>query len=226
LSPLRSQRKVAPVLPPKGRVEVNNQVKQKEKKEMDNDELKAIADIKNEVAFQLGQNYELLDEDVKAKIDRSYDSVLIKALTIYNWGFATKHTKLLKYNSLESDKYSYYFEMPHDFLKMHGIYIDKGEALPIFDYELISKVLWTNNSDVYLKYTKTIKSKDLPQSFVDYFVYEICSKISYNFTGDEGNLLNIIEIKKAQSFQTARDIDGRQKKGYTFVMNPFVDCRD
>ena len=180
-------------------------------------------DIKIKSMFILGNDYSLLDDTTKDKIDILYESSVIKALTKYRWGFCRETTELIG-QELNNNKYKYSFTLPEDFLTLINVYDDLKETSINNDYELTT-ILRANREKIYLKYIKRVDTSLFPSTFIEYLIYELACELCFNLTGDY-NLLQLLETKKQEKYEIACNIDARQRKPYNFLHNPFNDVRN
>lgn len=126
-------------------------------------------------------------------------------------------------------KYAAKYDCPKDFLRLLAIYRDPKENSIIDDYFLKGNVIYSgscgDNRAIYLKYIKRLNSADLPSQFKEYFEYELAITLSFNFTGNSGDLQELLNYNRMERYRIAIELDTVQKKNFRFRQNPYWDCR-
>jgi hypothetical protein len=193
------------------------------------EEEEAREDILKQSLFTYGVKPTEIEEELRDYLLNSIlDISLKRCLSIYNWGFNTYTEKLemlIEYNN-NNNKYKYCYKTPLNFLKLQDIYKDKEELYTIKEYKLRNDLLFSNEEDIYMKYSKLLLIIDLPYYFIDYLKYDLASESMLYMMGTANDYINIIENKKLQTFKQAKVLDTSEKPNYIFKSNPYIEIRE
>ncbi|MDR1418574.1 MAG: hypothetical protein LBI80_05435 [Endomicrobium sp.] len=184
--------------------------------------------LSKDALFIIGVNYnELSEEQQNYLIETLYEQVLTKALTNYNWGFAKRFAKLEQLTQETGNGYLAVYELPKEnFLKLNEVYL-QPRIMPVRDYERIGGLIYCDVlKTIFITYLGRPSEDEMSQQFKEYFKYELALECCYNYTGDDGQLQQLLITKMRDKFNTAINIESTQNKAYSFKYAPYVDIRD
>jgi hypothetical protein len=188
------------------------------------------SEIKNQALFALGFVDEidftsLTDETVK-KVNRIYDTCLVKALTNHRWRFAIKRDNLTasKATATEDWKFKYLYTLPTDMLSYNASYTDEDYSCVIHEFETNQTYLNCDETKVYLMYTALVAETAFPQYFINYFQYQLALDLCFNLTGDT-DLMKILAEQTMNASIRAKNIDSRQNPARTIKASPYTQVR-
>jgi hypothetical protein len=179
--------------------------------------------IKKDALLILGNNYDNLDVSDKEKIDRQWESVIIKALSRYRWGFAVRRGKLSGQLITEGEKYEYSYALPEDFITLVNLYGDVYENYVIKDYDLSDRA-YANGDNVHMKYIKKIGPDEFTGIFREYVKYELAWVLCFDLTGDRDRE-NSLYAQKEDIYKIATGVDAGQRPPFTIHSGALIDVR-
>ncbi len=146
-------------------------------------------------------------DDLVVSAEQAFDLLLPSVLSKIPWRFATQIAQLSKLNIPPVSKaWSYVYSLPAGWLKTIRMH-PQTYAWDIYE----NKQMYTNfNGEWYMEYVFQPDTQLLPESFVEYFIYEIACFLALSSAQSTG-YYQILEAKRIQlqAFASASDAQNR-----------------
>lgn len=159
-------------------------------------------------------------------INAQYPLALSVALTKYPWSFADKYTKLTTSAVPDTDGYQKYkniVAVPDGVLGNLSAYTNK-ELRQHADYDVLGGNIYTNLTEIYLKYTAQVDESKLPAEFIDWFkVFFACRLNSY--LNADMQRQQVLDSQETFLFKVAKNIDSKRNLHETVDGNPMLWIR-
>jgi hypothetical protein len=160
-------------------------------------------------------------------INQQYNLAKLVALAKYQWSFATKYASLAT-TPVPKDspfkKYQNQTELPDDVIGYLAAYTNE-HCSTLATYEIIGNVLYTNQNQVFLKYTAKIGEEFFTPEFIDWFKVFFASRLNSYLNGDMQRQA-YLEGQEPVLFRAAKNIDSKRNKHDSLVTNPFLSARN
>lgn len=146
-----------------------------------------------------------------------YDVMRDLALSDYDWSFARGFASLAVTTGNDIPGWTYAYQVPADCIKVRKIYNSlEGLADPI-PFEVIGRLLYTNEEDAQIVYTKRITDSSLFDSaFVDALAWRLSSELAVP-------LKNSINLREANYKMYLMSVS---KATQTSLNSGFTEVRD
>lgn len=150
------------------------------------------------------------DEILEAELcDRFYDAARSFCLESRDWTFAAQYRRLAPLVTSSPSEFSNSFQLPSDCLSVRIVSDDPDLKSPV-EYQKDGRVLWANESLLYIKYTKNITDTSLfSPIFQTALAQKLAEFIATPLTGDK--VLKVSLRQEAElTVEEGGSIDGMQ----------------
>lgn len=158
-------------------------------------------------------------------------------LTRYPWSFATKKRRINQTTS-PLNEWRYAHIIPAEALRVWAVYNSGAVgAKPINNYDIQapdgSRVIMSNNPDLWLEYTVYTAESNWPGYFTHFAIHAFAALTAMPVTDDE-NLANYFSVKaygnpseggNGGKYAKAVATDALQKPSDEILQSPFIDAR-
>lgn len=148
-----------------------------------------------------------------------YESTLLRYLTDYYWGFATKKQSLNKLSQEPLNQYKYAYQKPSDLLAVITV---RPVQTP---YSVVGDFIYSDQSSLDIDYLFRPDDTEMPAYFTKALEYKLAADFALAITNNN-SLNQTYEAKAQNEFAHARSIDARNAPPIPLLSSPFTDARN
>jgi hypothetical protein len=181
--------------------------------------------ICNIALSKIGQDSILsLDENTRSGriCNLIYNDERKVVLRAHNWNFATKRVELAQLTSIPDYEYSYYYQLPSDFVKIIG---HSYEEYSDFKYKIEGDKLLTNEGSISIKYIYDVVAVEL---FYSLFKQALSAKIAAEasvFLTDDEVLYDRMMLSYNDKISQAKNVDSQEGTPDNFITSTWINSR-
>ena len=165
----------------------------------------------NMALARIGSQLEITGDDDESNeykmCERLYKQALREVYTIYPWRSCRKTTKLNRFSHCEHIRFKKAYQLPADFLVL-------AEVAPTrIEYEVINKVLYSNDDDIRIAYTAMVDVSNLTPALYNLAVLKLAMMIipslakgSFNIKDNMLQEFWQIELNNAKSIEIRENL--------------------
>jgi len=181
--------------------------------------------ICNIALSKIGQDAILsLDENTRSGriCNLIYNDERKVVLRAHNWNFATKRVELAQLTATPDYEYSYYYQLPSDFVKIIG---HSYEEYSDFKYKIEGDKLLTNEASISIKYIYDVVAVELFDSlFKQALSAKIAAEASVFLTDDEV-LYDRMMLSYNDKISQAKNVDSQEGTPDNFITSTWINSR-
>lgn len=149
-------------------------------------------------------------------------------LESYPWNFATERASLARLAGSPVWQYDCKYQLPNDCLRVRDISVDGDfESTKTVDYRIEGRTLVTNETTVYIKYTKKVTDTSYwPPTFVRLFVCDLAALLSEPLAAMSTDQKQLILQEREMCLNEAKERDFEEGYDRTVGYYEALNCRD
>lgn len=148
-----------------------------------------------------------------------YPDTYSSVMSEHPWSFAFKEQQLSRLSQMPDPKtnFKYAFQLPGDLIRI-------WKLMPHSDYTIVGSLIYSNETELLLRYIFQVDEIDLPPQVVKAIEYKLASDFAMSVTEDQGKA-QYYEQKYLRQIALARSVDSQGRPQVAIVDSPFVDVR-
>jgi len=146
------------------------------------------------------------DTKVASVVNNIYYPALRDVLSLQDWNFALKRTKLNQLSVNEqSDLWQYAYQEPNDIVKIQSLRDSQNNKI---EYEELGNVIYANVTPVYLRYVYFSEGQEptFPPYFIKVLTYKLVMELSVSLQGN-AQMYQFYDALYEKALREARGLD-------------------